>query len=94
MNDDIAICGIKTNNLKGFDVKLKRNSINLIIGPSGAGKSSLAYDTVAQIGLHELNSLCNDSDSEPNFKVSSYKNMLVTVPIKQLNTNSNDRNIF
>lgn len=91
MNDDIEICGIKTNNLKGFDVKLKRNSINLIIGPSGSGKSSLAYDTVAQIGLHELNSLCNDSDIEPNFKVSSYKNMLVTVPIKQLNTNSNVR---
>lgn len=62
MNDDIEICGIKTNNLKGFDVRLKRNSINLIIGPSGSGKSSLAYDTVAQIGLHELNSLCNDSD--------------------------------
>lgn len=91
VNDDIEICGIRTNNLKGFDVKLKRNSINLIIGPSGSGKSSLAYDTVAQIGLHELNSLCNDSDSEPNFKVSSYKNMLVTVPIKQLNTNSNVR---
>lgn len=91
MNEDIEICGIKTNNLKGFDVCIKRNSINLVIGPSGSGKSSLAYDTVAQIGLHELNSLCNDSESEPNFKVSSYKNMLVTVPIKQLNTNSNIR---
>lgn len=88
---DIEICGVRTNNLKGFDVKIKHNSLNLIIGPSGSGKSSLAYDTVAQIGLHELNSLCNDTETEPNFKVSSYKNFLVTVPIKQLNTNNNVR---
>lgn len=91
MDEDIEISGIKTNNLKGFDIYLKRNSINLIIGPSGSGKSSLAYDTISQIGLHELNSLFDDSENEPTFKVSSYKNMLVTVPIKQVNTNSNIR---
>lgn len=91
MNEDIEICGIKTNNLKGFDVKITKNGINLIIGPSGSGKSSLAYDTISQIGLHELNSLYNDSESEPSFKVDSYKNMMVSVPIKQLNSNTNVR---
>ena len=80
MNEDIEICGIKTNNLKGFDVKITKNGINLIIGPSGSGKSSLAYDTISQIGLHELNSLYNDSESEPSFKVDSYKNMMVSGP--------------
>lgn len=91
MNEDVEISGIKTNNLKGFDVRIRKGEINLIIGPSGSGKSSLAYDTISQIGLHELYSLYNDSECEPSFKVDSYKNMMVTVPIKQLNTNSNIR---
>ena len=57
MKDDIIVKGIQTNNLKNIDVCLKKNAINLIIGPSGSGKSSLAYDTIAQIGLHELGAM-------------------------------------
>lgn len=88
---NIIVRGIETNNLKGISISLKKNAINLIIGPSGSGKSSLAYDTIAQIGLHELGSMYYDGVKEPNYQVDSYENMVVTVPIKQLNNNNNVR---
>jgi excinuclease UvrABC ATPase subunit len=91
MGKDIIVCGIQTNNLKNISVKLKKNAINLIIGPSGSGKSSLAYNTIAQIGLHELGAMYYDEINEPDYKVQSYSNMVVTIPIKQLNTNNNVR---
>lgn len=91
MISDIQVLGIRTNNLKNIDVTLKKGCINLIIGPSGSGKSSLAYGTIAQIGQHELFSMFVDEISEPMFKVKEYKNMIATVPIKQLNHNNNLR---
>lgn len=91
MSADIVVKGIETNNLKNIDISLKKNAINLILGPSGSGKSSLAYDTVAQIGLHELGAMYYDGINEPEYKVSSYDGMVVTVPVKQLNNNNNVR---
>ena len=91
MKDDIIIKGIQTNNLKKIDICLKKNAINLVLGPSGSGKSSLAYDTVAQIGLHELGAMYYDGVNEPEYKVDSYANMVVTIPIKQTNNNNNVR---
>ena len=91
MERDIVVKGIQTNNLKDIDVVLKKNAINLILGPSGSGKSSLAYDTVAQIGLHELGAMYSDCVKEPEYKVESFANMVVTIPIKQLNSNNNVR---
>lgn len=88
---DIIIRGAETNNLKKVSINLKKNAINLIVGPSGSGKSSLAYDTIAQIGLHELGTMYYDGVKEPEYKVDSYENMLVTVPIKQMNNNNNVR---
>lgn len=87
----VSVSGIQTNNLKNIDVKLEKNAINLIIGPSGSGKSSLAYDTIAQIGMHELSAMYSDGVNEPEYKVSSFSNMLVTIPVKQLNSNNNVR---
>ena len=89
--NDIVVNGIKTNNLKEIDIRLRKKAINLIIGPSGSGKSSLAYDTIAQIGLSELGAMYSDGTNEPDYEVDSYSNMLVTVPIKQLNSNNNVR---
>lgn len=89
MSQGIVVEGIETNNLKNIDVEIARNAINVIIGPSGSGKTSLAYDTIAAIGLHELNSMYSDAVNEPRYKVRAYKNMLVPVPIKQLNNNNN-----
>jgi excinuclease UvrABC ATPase subunit len=81
--------GIRTNNLKNIDISLMKNSINLIIGPSGSGKSSLAYDTIAKIGQHELSAMYSDVPTKSQYKVDSYSNMLVTIPIKQNNNNNN-----
>ena len=89
MSENILIEGIQTNNLKNINVEIINNGINVIIGPSGSGKSSLAYDTVAEIGLHELNSMYSDVTSEPRYKVSSYKNIITSIPIKQMNNNNN-----
>jgi excinuclease UvrABC ATPase subunit len=89
MEKNIVITGINTNNLKNINVSLVKNGINLIIGPSGSGKSSLAYDTIAKIGQHELSSMYSDISTEPDYKVNSYSNMLVTIPIKQNNNNNN-----
>ena len=91
MAEKIIIEGIQTNNLKNINVELVKNAINLIIGPSGSGKSSLAYDTIAQIGLHELGAMYYDGVNEPEYKVKSFSNMVVTIPIKQLNSNNNVR---
>lgn len=89
MSENIFVKGIQTNNLKNIDVEIIKNGINVIIGPSGSGKSSLAYDTIAEIGLHELNSMYSDTTTEPRYKVRSYKNIITTIPIKQINNNNN-----
>jgi len=91
MSNKIELLGIETNNLKSIDIALDKRAINLIIGPSGSGKSSLAYDTVAQIGQHEMTSMFADEIKEPSYKIQAYKNMLATVPIQQSNNNNNIR---
>ena len=91
MSEIISILGIETNNLKNIDISLVKGGINLIIGPSGSGKSSLAFDTIAQIGQHEFFSMFADDVPESTYRVKQYSNMMVTVPIKQLNYNNNTR---
>lgn len=87
----IEVKGIETNNLKKIDISIKKGEINLIVGPSGSGKSSLAYDTIAQISRQELESMYSDVMIEPQYKVSSYSNIPVSIPIKQINNNNNVR---
>jgi len=91
MSEYIYVDGIQTNNLKNIDVSIEKNALNLIIGPSGSGKTSLAYDTIAQIGLHEFMSMFADDIDEPKYIVRNYRNMIATVPIKQINHNTNVR---
>lgn len=91
MSKNIVLTGVETNNLKGIEITLVKNAINLIIGPSGSGKSSLAYDTIAQIGQHEFMSMFADNVSEPTYRVESFSNMVAAVPIKQTNHNNNLR---
>ncbi|WP_336016849.1 hypothetical protein [Fusobacterium polymorphum] len=91
MSKNIIISGIETNNLKNIDIELIEKGINLIIGPSGSGKSSLAYDTIAQIGQHELFLMLDNENFKVKYKVKKFENMKVTIPIKQLNFNTNIR---
>lgn len=91
MQEDIIVNNIFTNNLKGISVLIKKDALNLIIGPSGSGKSSLAYDTIAEIGMQELNSMYSDFNGEPKYCVGEYHNFLATIPIKQNNNNNNIR---
>lgn len=91
MQSDIFIWGIRTNNLKNIDIRIVKDSINLILGPSGSGKSTLAYETISQIGQHEYLSMFADNVPESTYEVSSFKNMVPAIPIKQTNHNNNTR---
>ncbi|MEI7751583.1 MAG: excinuclease ABC subunit UvrA [Candidatus Omnitrophota bacterium] len=44
--DAIRLRGVKTHNLKNFDLELPHRKLYVITGVSGSGKSSLAFDTL------------------------------------------------
>ncbi len=44
--DNISLVGVRTHNLKNFDLQLPRDKLIVITGLSGSGKSSLAFDTL------------------------------------------------
>jgi excinuclease ABC subunit A len=44
--DAIFLRGVKTHNLKNFDLRLPHRKLYVITGVSGSGKSSLAFDTL------------------------------------------------
>ncbi|MCR9198333.1 MAG: excinuclease ABC subunit UvrA [Planctomycetaceae bacterium] len=46
MSDFIELEGVRVNNLKGVDVRIRRGILTVICGVSGSGKSSLAFDTL------------------------------------------------
>ncbi len=82
---------IFTHNLKGIDVTIPKNKITCIIGPSGSGKSSLAFDTINSICQKEYNDMIGLSGNIYTYKVDYYGDLMISVPLKQLNYNTNPR---
>lgn len=51
----IRIRGARTNNLRGLDLDVPRNSLVVFAGVSGSGKSSLVFDTIAAEAGYQVN---------------------------------------
>ncbi|MCC6511450.1 MAG: ABC-ATPase UvrA, partial [Pirellulaceae bacterium] len=49
----IRLRGVRTHNLKGFNLDLPHNQLTVITGVSGSGKSSLAFDTIFAEGQRQ-----------------------------------------
>lgn len=99
MNDKqryIEIYGARENNLKGFDLKIPRNSLVVITGLSGSGKSSLAFDTIYAEGqrryMETLSSYARQfvgTMERPD--VEKITGLSPVVAIEQKTTNKNPR---
>lgn len=87
----ITYKGIKTHNLKNIDVDLYKGGMTCIAGVSGSGKSSLAFSTISGISQAEYDKMTNDNKVEINYDVDSYDDVIMAVPLKQLNFNVNPR---
>lgn len=46
LQGEILFKNVKTHSIKGVDVSIKRNALNVIAGVSGSGKSSFAFSTL------------------------------------------------
>ncbi|MBL1076578.1 excinuclease ABC subunit UvrA [Nocardia sp. 2] len=51
----ITIRAARTNNLRGIDIDVPRNSLVVFAGVSGSGKSSLVFDTIAAEAGYQVN---------------------------------------
>lgn len=87
----ITYRGIKTHNLKNIDVDLYKGGMTCIAGVSGSGKSSLAFSTIAGISQAEYDKMTNDNKVEIDYDIDFYDDVIMTIPLKQLNFNVNPR---
>ena len=87
----ISYKGIKTHNLKNIDVDLHKGGMTCIAGVSGSGKSSLAFSTISGISQTEYDKMTNDNKVEMDYDVESYDDVIMAIPLKQLNFNVNPR---
>ena len=87
----ITYRGIKTHNLKNIDVDLYKGGMTCIAGVSGSGKSSLAFSTISGISQAEYDKMTNDNKVEVDYDVDSYDDVIMSVPLRQLNLNVNPR---
>lgn len=87
----ITYKGIRTHNLKNIDVDLYKGGMTCIAGVSGSGKSSLAFSTISGISQAEYDKMTNDNKVEVDYDVDSYDDVIMSVPLRQLNFNVNPR---
>ena len=86
----IQLFGITTNNLKSIEVAFPQGKTTAIVGGSGAGKTSLAFHTLYSLCKNELD-IISGSPASLHPQVSSYKNLLPAIALKQKNLNVNPR---
>lgn len=91
MSNGIVFEGIETNNLKNISVDISKHKITAIAGVSGGGKSSLAYSTVHSICHQTFKSIESGYFEDAHYIVSSYKGIIPSIGIKQINSNTNPR---
>ena len=87
----ITYKGIKTHNLKNIDGDLHKGGMTCIAGVSGSGKSSLAFSTIAGISKAEYDKMTNDNRVGVDYDVDSYDDVIMAIPLRQLNFNVNPR---
>jgi len=85
----MQIKGIRTNNLKNIDIEISLGNIIGIFGPSGGGKSSLAYSTIYKLCYNTFNAIQSGFESDENYIVESFDNLIPSVGIRQVNLNTN-----
>ena len=95
-NDFIDIKGAREHNLKNINIRLPKNSLNVITGLSGSGKSSLAFDTIYAEGqrryVESLSTYARqflDLMKKPD--VDSIEGLSPAISIEQKTTSHNPR---
>lgn len=98
VHQPLCVCGVRTHNLKGVDVKIPWNQTTVVTGPSGSGKSSLAFDTIFAEGqrqyiesLSTFSRLFVNQLARPDLK--SISGLQPVVALKQNSGEPNPRSI-
>jgi excinuclease ABC subunit A len=94
--EDIHIWGIKQNNLKNVEVKIKLGSFTVVCGPSGSGKSSLAFETLFAEGQRRfIESMSNYArqflNKAPKPDIEGVNNIPPAISIEQKNSVKSSR---
>ena len=85
----MTINGITTHNLKNLNFTTKKAEIIGVYGVSGGGKSSFAYHTLYSLCADSFCALENGYMQNSSYKIKDYKNIMPSIALKQLNTNTN-----
>src|SRR3954469_8019476 len=93
---NIALWGVKQNNLKNIDVEFPLGRFTVICGPSGSGKSSLAFETLFAEGQRRfIESMSNYArqflNKAPKPDIEGIENIPPAISIEQKNTVKSSR---
>ena len=92
----IALKGLETNNLKGFDIEIPLQKFSVVTGVSGSGKSSLLFDTLYSESyrryLESLSSFARQyMQKMPKPKLREALNLPPSIALKQFRLGRNRR---
>ena len=95
-NEQISLTGVRTHNLKGFDLNLPLGKITVVTGVSGSGKSSLVFDTFyAESYRRFVESLSSYArqylKALPKPQVHDLRNLPAAIAVKQARSQATSR---